>query len=168
MFFYFCKFVLTKLIILPKKLAKLEKRISFNWFFSSNSLPNRSRDVLGSPGTKDPRSRDKTGQDLETSKVPWSRCPGTKEVQKSRDLKMEKVPEKMPTLVLRMYGENTVHCVSFYNFENIYVHNFINKISPNLFCTLKRIPCFVKVFDWYHHYLKLIHIFHLVCFTVSK
>jgi hypothetical protein len=32
-------------------------------------------------------------------KVPWSCCPGTKEVQKSRDLKMGKVPGKMPTLM---------------------------------------------------------------------
>ena len=42
-----------------------------------------SRDVPG-------RSRDLTGRDLETLKVPWSRGPGTKEVQKSRDLKMGK------------------------------------------------------------------------------
>ena len=77
----------------------MEKHISLNWFFVSNSLPNRSRDVPGSPGTRGPRSRDKTGQDLETLKVPWSRCPGTKEVQKSLDLKMGKVVGKMPTLV---------------------------------------------------------------------
>ena len=36
--------------------------------------------------------RDGTGQDLETLKVPWSRGPGTKEVQKSRDLKIGIVP----------------------------------------------------------------------------
>ena len=42
-----------------------------------------SREVPG-------RSRDGTGQDLETLKVPWSCRPGTKEVQKSRDLKWEK------------------------------------------------------------------------------
>ena len=43
---------------------------------SSRTLP--SREVPG-------RSRDGTGQDLETLKVPWSCGPGTKEVQKSRD-----------------------------------------------------------------------------------
>ena len=37
-------------------------------------------------------SRDMTGRDLETLKVPWSRGPGTKKVQKSWDLKIEKVP----------------------------------------------------------------------------
>ena len=36
-------------------------------------------------------SRDLTGRDLETLKVPWSRGPGTKEVQKFRDLKIGKV-----------------------------------------------------------------------------
>ena len=36
----------------------------------------------GTPGTKGPRPRDLTGQDLETLKVLWSRGPGTKEVQK--------------------------------------------------------------------------------------
>ena len=44
-----------------------------------------SRDVPG-------RSQDLTGQDLETLKVPWSRGLGTKEVQKSQDLKIGKVP----------------------------------------------------------------------------
>ena len=44
-----------------------------------------SRDVPG-------RSRDMTGRDLETLKVPWSHGPGTKKVQKSRDLKIGKVP----------------------------------------------------------------------------
>ena len=44
-------------------------------------------------------SRDLTGRDLEILKVLWSRGPGTKEVQKSRDLKMGKVLGKMPTLV---------------------------------------------------------------------
>ena len=44
-----------------------------------------SRDVPG-------MSRDMTGRDLETLKVPRSRGPGTKEVQKSRDLKIGKVP----------------------------------------------------------------------------
>ena len=43
---------------------------------SSRTVP--SREVPG-------RSRDGTGQDLETLKVPWSRGPGTKEVQKSQD-----------------------------------------------------------------------------------
>ena len=44
-----------------------------------------SRDIPG-------RSRDLTGRDLETQKVPWSRGPGPKEVQKSRDLKIGHVP----------------------------------------------------------------------------
>ena len=44
--------------------------------------PGKSRE---GPGTS-------RGQDLETLKVPWSRGPGTKEVQKSRDLKIGKVP----------------------------------------------------------------------------
>jgi hypothetical protein len=47
--------------------------------------PGGSRDVPG-------RSRDMTGQDLETLKVPWSCGPGTKEVQKSLDFKIGKVP----------------------------------------------------------------------------
>ena len=47
--------------------------------------PGTSRDVPG-------MSRDMTGRDLETLKVPWSRGPGTKKVQKSRDLKIGKVP----------------------------------------------------------------------------
>ena len=51
-----------------------------------------SREVPGSPGTRGPRSRDQTGQDLETLKVPWSRGPRTKQVQKSRDLEIGKVP----------------------------------------------------------------------------
>ena len=42
----------------------------------SRTVP--SREVPG-------RSRNGTGQDLETLKVPWSRGPGTKEVQKSQD-----------------------------------------------------------------------------------
>ena len=46
----------------------------------------------GTPGTKAPRSQDQTGRDLEILKVPWSRGPGTREVQKSRDLKIGKVP----------------------------------------------------------------------------
>ena len=50
------------------------------------------QDVPGPPGPRGPRSRDQTGQDLETLKVPWSRGPGTKQVQKSRDLKIGKVP----------------------------------------------------------------------------
>ena len=54
--------------------------------------------------------RDGTGQDLETLKVPWSSGPGTKEVIKSRDLKMGKVPGKMPTLIytaLKVKGKCT-------------------------------------------------------------
>ena len=39
---------------------------------------------LSCPG-KSREGRDRTGQDLETLKVPWSCGPGTKEVQKSRD-----------------------------------------------------------------------------------
>jgi hypothetical protein len=42
---------------------------------SSRTVP--SREVPG-------RSRDGTGQDLETLKVPWLLGPGTKEVQNSR------------------------------------------------------------------------------------
>ena len=49
------------------------------------SRPGKSRE---GPGT----GREGTGQDLETLKVPWSCGPGTKKVQKSRDLKIEKVP----------------------------------------------------------------------------
>ena len=41
------------------------------------SRPGKSRE---GPGT----GQDRTGQDLETLKVPWSCGPGTKEVQKSR------------------------------------------------------------------------------------
>ena len=44
-----------------------------------------SREVPG-------RSRDEKGWDLETLKVPWSCGPGTKQVQKSRDLEIGKVP----------------------------------------------------------------------------
>ena len=48
------------------------------------------QDVPGPPGQKvlGPGSR----QDLETLKVPWSRGPVTKQVQKYRDLKIGKVP----------------------------------------------------------------------------
>ena len=51
-----------------------------------------SRDVPGRPGKSREGPGTSRGQDLETLKIPWSRGPGTKEVQKSRDLKMGKVP----------------------------------------------------------------------------
>jgi hypothetical protein len=40
------------------------------------------------------RSRDETGLDLETLKVPGPKSPGTQQVQKSRNLKIGKVPGK--------------------------------------------------------------------------
>ena len=54
-------------------------------FFTKLFGPGTSREVPG-------RSRELTGRDLEILKVPWSRGPGTKEVQKSQDLKIGKVP----------------------------------------------------------------------------
>ena len=51
-----------------------------------------SREVPG-------RSRDVTGLDLETLKVPWSCGPGTKEVQKVPGLENWKIPRTMETLV---------------------------------------------------------------------
>ena len=68
-----------------------------------------SRDIPG-------RSRDLTGRDLETLKVPWSRGPGTKEVQKSRDLKIGKVPGQWKPYYL----------VSIF-YESFEFHNFFAK-----------------------------------------
>ena len=48
--------------------------------------------VPGRPGKSREGPGTSWGQDLETLKVPWSRGPGTKEVQKSRDFKIGKVP----------------------------------------------------------------------------
>ena len=51
---------------------------------------NRTTHSRAVPSQEVP-GQDETGQDLETLKVPWSRGPGTKEVQKSRGLFL-KVP----------------------------------------------------------------------------
>ena len=50
---------------------------------SSRTVP--SREVLG-------RSRDETGQDLETLKVPAPKSPRTKEFQKSQDFRAPCIP----------------------------------------------------------------------------
>ena len=59
--------------------------------FLGNEKKRKLFGPAGTPGTKGPRSRDLTGQDLETLKVLWSRGPGTKEVQK--------VPRTMESLL---------------------------------------------------------------------
>ena len=53
------------------------------WIWSRQDVPGRPGKVPG---------HDRTGpRDPEGPVVPWSRGPGTKKVQKSRDLKIEKV-----------------------------------------------------------------------------
>ena len=65
-------------------------RVSRSRPVKCRDLPGMSRDVLGSPG-KVP-GPDRTGpRDLEGPVVPWSRGPGTSEVQKFWDLKIGKV-----------------------------------------------------------------------------
>ena len=63
--------------------------------------------VPGRPGKSREGPGTFRGQDLETLKVPWSCGPGTKKVQKSRDLKIGKVPGqwKPYTLCLFMFAK---------------------------------------------------------------
>ena len=65
-------------IMFHSKIYKFDKICTVENVGSSDG--NRTVPSREVPG----RSRDRTGQDLEILKVPWSCGPGTKEVQKSR------------------------------------------------------------------------------------
>ena len=55
------------------------------WIGAKNLFLNLSHGVHSRLSSRTVPSRDGTGQDLKTLKVPWSCGPGTKEVQKSQD-----------------------------------------------------------------------------------
>ena len=74
----------------------------------------------GTPETKGPRSRDKTGQDLETLKVPWSRDSKSPKVP---GLKNWKSPGTMETL-LSMSKKDPNVFIEPYHFRSTFFENF--------------------------------------------
>ena len=75
-------------------------------FFSATTTKKNARMYKSikffGPGTSREGPGKVPGWDLETLKVPWSRGPGTKEVQKSRDLKIGKVPGQWKPYLVRV------------------------------------------------------------------